>query len=95
MPRILTVDDSATVRRLIRIHLKGMDLAIVEAENGAEGLKAMAKTQFDLMIVDLMMPVMDGAQLIAQVRADDTLRHIPIVAVSGGGPSARSAATSC
>jgi two-component system, sensor histidine kinase SagS len=72
MPRILTVDDSATVRKLIRVHLRGMDLTIDEAENGAEGLKAMAKKQYDLLIVDLMMPVMDG---IVMLRMKDSLKN--------------------
>lgn len=72
MPRILTVDDSATVRKLIRVHLKGMDLAISEAENGAEALKAIAKNPFDLIILDLMMPVMDG---IVMLRMKDSLQN--------------------
>jgi len=72
MPRILTVDDSATVRKLIRVHLNGLGFIIDEASNGAEGLKAMAKHQYDLMIVDLMMPVMDG---IVMLRMKDSLQN--------------------
>lgn len=64
MPRILVVDDSATVRKLVRVHLKGKGYNFEEAANGAEGLKALAKTQFDLVICDLMMPVMDGIQML-------------------------------
>lgn len=60
MLRLLTVDDSATVRKLIKIHLKGLGFVIDEASNGAEGLKLLAQKKFDLVIVDLMMPVMDG-----------------------------------
>jgi CheY-like chemotaxis protein len=64
MPRLLTVDDSATVRKLVRIHLRGLGFVIDEAENGAEGLKFLAKNKYDLIVVDLMMPVMDGIVLL-------------------------------
>jgi CheY-like chemotaxis protein len=72
MPRILVVDDSATVRKLVRVHLKGRGYHFEEAANGAEGLKALAKTQFDLIICDLMMPVMDGIQML---RMKDSLHN--------------------
>lgn len=72
MPRILTVDDSATVRKLIRMHLDGTGLAVMEASNGAEGLKVLAKTQLDLIILDLMMPVMDG---IVMLRMKDSMHN--------------------
>jgi DNA-binding response OmpR family regulator len=72
MPRILTVDDSATVRKLIRMHLQRPGFAVEEAGNGAEGLKVLARAQFDLMILDLMMPVMDG---IVMLRMKDSLQN--------------------
>jgi DNA-binding response OmpR family regulator len=72
MPRILTVDDSASIRKLIRVHLQRPGLAIDEASNGAEGLKSLAKAQFDLIILDLMMPVMDG---IVMLRMKDSLQN--------------------
>lgn len=72
MPRILIVDDSASIRKLIRVHLKGLGYAFEEASNGAEGLKALAKTQFDLMVIDLMMPVLDG---VAMLRMKDSLQN--------------------
>jgi DNA-binding response OmpR family regulator len=78
MPRLLTIDDSATVRKLIRIHLKGLGFAIDEAGNGAEGLKLMAKTKFDLIIVDLMMPVMDG---IVMLRMKEAMKNTTPVIV--------------
>jgi CheY-like chemotaxis protein len=66
------VDDSATVRKLVRVHLKGKGYHFEEAANGAEGLKALAKTKFDLIICDLMMPVMDGIQML---RMKDSLHN--------------------
>lgn len=72
MARILVVDDSATVRKLVRLQLKGSAVIIDEAGNGAEGLKALGKTQFDLIIIDLMMPVMDG---IVMLRMKDAMQN--------------------
>ena len=73
MPRILTVDDSATVRKLVRLALRGTAVTIEEAGNGAEGLKALNdKSKYDLIILDLMMPVMDG---IVMMRMKDALKN--------------------
>jgi DNA-binding response OmpR family regulator len=72
MPRILTVDDSTSIRKLIRVHLQRPGLVVDDAGNGAEGLKALAKAQFDLIILDLMMPVMDG---IVMLRMKDSLQN--------------------
>ena len=64
MARLLIVDDSASVRKLVRAHLRGLDCTFEEASNGAEGLKALSKSRFDLIIIDLMMPVMDGVTML-------------------------------
>jgi CheY-like chemotaxis protein len=80
MLRILAVDDSATVRKLIRIHLKGLGFLIDEAENGAEGLKLLAKTKYDLVITDLMMPVMDGCVML---RMKDSMQNkTPVIVLT-------------
>jgi CheY-like chemotaxis protein len=80
MPRILTVEDSATVRKLIRVHLKGLGFIIDEAANGAEGLKMLSKTQYDLLIIDLMMPVMDG---LVMLRMKDALQNkTPVIVLT-------------
>jgi CheY-like chemotaxis protein len=80
MPRILTVDDSATVRKLVRLALRGTDLTIEEAGNGAEGLKSLARQKYDLMILDLMMPVMDG---IVMMRMKDSLKNeTPVIVLT-------------
>lgn len=77
MPRILIVDDSATVRKLVRVHLKGKGYVFDEAGNGAEALKQLAKTQYDLIICDLMMPVMDGIVLL---RMKDSMHNMtPVI----------------
>lgn len=80
MLRLLTIDDSATVRKLVRIHLQGLGFAIEEASNGAEGLKLLAKTKFDVIILDLMMPVMDG---IVMLRMKDAMQNnTPVIVLT-------------
>jgi CheY-like chemotaxis protein len=80
MRRVLAVDDSATVRKLIRRHLNGLGFIIDDAANGAEGLKFLAKTKFDLLIMDLMMPVMGG---VAMLRMKDAMQNkTPVIVLT-------------
>jgi two-component system, sensor histidine kinase SagS len=58
--RILAVDDSAVIRKLVRVHLNGLGCVVDEAGNGAEALKALPQKNYDVIVLDLMMPVMDG-----------------------------------
>jgi len=99
--RVLVVEDNPHVATLIREGLRGssrrelggrVTFDCETAVNGRDGLALVRKQPFDVLIVDIYLPVLDGAQLIRQVRADEALRHVPIVAVSGGGPQAREAA---
>jgi len=76
---ILAVDDSASVRHLLKTSLGALGYGVVEAGDGAEGL-AVAKSQpVNLVITDLNMPVMDGIAFIRQLRQLATYRGVPIV----------------
>jgi CheY-like chemotaxis protein len=78
--RILTVDDSAAIRKLVRLQLNGLQAAVDEACNGAEGLKLLSRTKYDLVIMDLMMPVMDG---IVMLRMKDAMQnHTPVIVLT-------------
>ena len=66
--RVLLVDDEERVRSACRRVLEGMGLVVQEAVNGEEGLKAIAEFLPDLVLVDLMMPVMDGMEMLAKAR---------------------------
>jgi uncharacterized protein (TIGR02266 family) len=99
--RVLVVEDNPHVATLIREGLQAgarrelagrLAFQCDEAANGRDALAALRAQPFDVLIIDIYLPVLDGAQVIAQVRADEKLRHIPIVAVSGGGLPARTAA---
>jgi len=79
--RILVVDDDKAVRLLLRAVLERRGYSVVEAENGAEGLQYYRAAPTDLVITDIQMPVMDGLQMIKELR-----RAFPtakIIAISG------------
>jgi signal transduction histidine kinase/DNA-binding response OmpR family regulator len=75
---ILVVDDNPAIRDLVREILKS-DYLIVEAENGKKALKVAEKMQPDLLLVDVMMPEMDGYQLTKIIRSNSQLSHLSIM----------------
>ena len=82
MARILIVDDDAEIRYMMRIIVERAGHEVGEADNGASALQAMHVQLPDLVITDVVMPVMNGQQLVARLRANESTREIPIVAVS-------------
>ena len=75
---ILIVDDSSTIRQQTRTLLEGHGFRIVEATNGAEGLEEAKKALFDLILVDVNMPVMNGLEMISHVRKLPDYQKTPI-----------------
>jgi two-component system chemotaxis response regulator CheY len=79
---ILVVDDSATVRALVRQTLEGDGHRVVEAPHGAAALAVLADTATDLVITDVIMPEMDGLSLTSALRADERWRALPVLVLS-------------
>lgn len=79
MKRVMTVDDSATVRQVLKMALEDCDYEVVEANNGREALKKIETEKLDLLITDLNMPTMDGIELIKMVRKSPGYRFLPII----------------
>jgi class 3 adenylate cyclase len=79
---ILVVDDTDFIRDLLNSRLKRLGYTVVEARDGREALALMRATSFDLVLLDIMMPVMDGYQVLENIKADDQLKHIPVVVIS-------------
>ena len=77
--RILTVDDAATMRKMVSFTLKGAGHEVVEAADGREALLAVKMRGIDLVITDVNMPVMDGIELTRQLRADPNFKRTPII----------------
>jgi two-component system chemotaxis response regulator CheY len=81
-PRILVVDDSITMRLFYRSVLEAAGFRVDEAANGMEGYERILGHDFDLLIVDVNMPKMDGYTMIRAVRGDAAVRKVPAVFVS-------------
>src|SRR5690606_35633301 len=80
---VLIVDDAEVNRALLADYLELMGHRSVSAQDGAEGLAMAQALRPDLILLDLMMPVMDGHTLLQRLQEDDTLRSIPVVVISG------------
>lgn len=79
---VLIVEDSPIIRRLIRDQVKKLGYEAREAENGAEALESMHKELPDCVILDLMMPVMSGPELLDKMQESETLKNVPVIVVT-------------
>ncbi len=76
--KFLIVDDFSTMRRIVRGLLKEIGYNNAEeAEDGTVALNMLKSTKYDFVVSDINMPNMNGFELLAAVKADDTLKHIP------------------
>ncbi|MBT3067438.1 response regulator [Rhodoferax sp. U11-2br] len=81
--RFLIVDDFSTMRRIIRNLLKESGFANAdEAEDGAVAWRMLQNSHFDFVVSDINMPNMNGFQLLAEIKKDDKLKHIPFLMVT-------------
>lgn len=79
MTTILVVDDDSDIRDVIHIYLRNEGYTVVEAEDGIDALEAMNHHSFDLIILDIMMPRMDGIKACMEIRKQS---HVPILMLS-------------
>ena len=81
--KFLVVDDFSTMRRIVRGLLKEMGCNNVEeAEDGVTALAALRSQKFDFVVSDINMPNMNGFELLKEVKADEGLKHIPVLMVT-------------
>jgi DNA-binding response OmpR family regulator len=83
--RILVVDDELSLRRLMRLYLTKAGFAVEEASTGPEALAALRRGEIDLAIVDVMLPELDGFEVVRQARRDSS---IPIILLTARGEEA-------
>jgi CheY-like chemotaxis protein len=83
MARVLVVDDESEMRKVLREALERRGHSVDEAANGREALRQFADAQPDLVILDLIMPEMEGIETIQALRRK--CPAVPIIAISGGG----------
>lgn len=82
MNKILLIDDDPTIQNVFGQFLRGLGYEIISATNGKEGMKLLADDRPNLIITDILMPEMDGLEILLQIRTmhDD----MPVIAISGG-----------
>jgi len=79
---ILVVDDSVQERTMLTHLLERMGHTVVPAGNGHEALERLTHNDFDLVLLDIIMPEMDGIQVLEQIRSDPLRKHIPVLVIS-------------
>ncbi|MDP2878258.1 MAG: response regulator, partial [Sulfuricella sp.] len=79
---LLVVDDNDATRDLLSRRLERLGHRVAMAADGRQALAAMASTSFDLVLLDVMMPEMDGHETLKRIKSDDALRHIPVIMIS-------------
>lgn len=81
-PRILLVDDESSIRTIVRVNLETEGMRVIEAVDGAEALERVREEQPALVLLDVMMPDVDGWQVAEQLACDPETRDIPVVFLS-------------
>ena len=81
--KILVVDDEEDMRKLLRIRLEQEDFNVIDAVDGEEGLKKAEEELPDLVILDIMMPKMDGYTCLKEMRKLPKTKSIPVLMLSG------------
>lgn len=88
---ILAVDDSASMRQMLRMTLTGAGYKVTEAEDGARGLAAAKAATPDLVLTDLNMPALDGVALVRELRRLPAMTGVPIILVTTESDAAKKA----
>jgi CheY-like chemotaxis protein len=84
MSKLLIVDDEVAILEALTDILSVEGYEVATAANGAEGLKRAGEERPDLILLDLMMPVMDGQEMLRRLKESPDLRAIPVVVMSAG-----------
>ena len=77
--KILSVDDSKTIRMIVKRAFAPYDATVFEAANGEEGLAASLANKPDIIILDITMPVMDGVTMLTKLKENADLKNIPVI----------------
>ncbi len=86
--KALIADDVPMIRKLVEFHLKQIGFEISNAADGAEALMLADSTKFDLIMLDIMMPEMDGLEVLRKIRAGTTNKGTPVIIMTAYGDSA-------
>lgn len=79
---VLYIEDNVHNRRLVNKILTSRGYSVVEAEDGESGLEKVHALKPPLILLDITLPKMDGIEVVRQIKADESVRHIPVIAVT-------------
>lgn len=82
MRRVLVIDDEADVRLLYRVNLRHAGYEVLEANDGARGIEAVLEHRPDAVVLDLMMPNVDGFEVLKILRADPVSSDVPVLVLT-------------
>ena len=80
--RALVVEDEPNIRELVGLHLGHEGFAVLSVANGDEAIRLAAVEPFDLVVLDLMLPKVDGLEILQKCKSDPRTKHIPIVVLT-------------
>ena len=84
-PKILMAEDVLSNRQVIKLYLEQFNISLVLVENGEDCVNLARKIYPDLILMDMQMPVMDGYTAAKLIKADEKLKHIPVIALTASG----------
>ncbi len=96
--RILVVEDQEDNRQILEDLLSSVGYEVIHVADGAAGVAAAERERPDLILMDIQLPIMDGYEATRQIKAEPTLQHIPVIAVTSyamDGEQARAAEAGC
>lgn len=80
--RVLVVDDDALNRKLLRRALETEGLSVLEAADGLRAIEVLGREAVDVVLLDLLMPELDGYGTLERIKADERLRHVPVIVIT-------------
>jgi two-component system alkaline phosphatase synthesis response regulator PhoP len=80
--KVLIVDDEEVIRKLLRIHLVKWGYEVKEAVDGTQALEQIGKDDFDLIICDILMPNLDGWQVLKEVKSNPKTKDMPVIVLT-------------
>jgi signal transduction histidine kinase len=95
MPRLLHIEDDPANRLLVRKLLKPAGFEVVDAVDGLDGVKKAKEGNYDLVLVDIAIPGLDGYEVTLRLRSEEHLKHVPIVAITAEGNRDTSLSVGC
>lgn len=85
MPRVLIVEDDPLIARIVEIKLENRGYQVIRASDGQEGLEAIRQHKPDVVLLDVMMPVMDGYQVLRILRGEAEFTSLPVIMLTAKG----------